>query len=87
MLKTLDARFAAQGTKWLTGDSCTAADIWLFWFIPFFVSGFMDGVPSDAIDCLTNLLKVVRAVGGLPDVAAYYKGREDTLYGIYAKMN
>lgn len=71
----------SKGALHAVGNSLTIADIKLFWFACFVVSGFLDGVPAYALDEHENLQAVRKTVGNLPEVKAHYERRAALSFG------
>ena len=70
----LDSRLA--GKKYAVGDSLTVADLVIFTYAQFLVSGFLDGVPSDALVSFKNLAAHKAVVANHPKVKEYYASAE-----------
>ncbi|KAJ8611312.1 hypothetical protein CTAYLR_006620 [Chrysophaeum taylorii] len=51
----------------------TLADVWCFFFFKLLKCGFLEGIPVKALDRHTNLSKVERRIGDMPQVKAYYR--------------
>ena len=73
-LSFLDSRLA--GKKYAVGDSLTVADLVIFTHVHFLVSGFLDGIPSDALVSFKNLAAHKAVVANHPKVKEYYASAE-----------
>ena len=73
-LSFLDSRLA--GKKYAVGDSLTVADLSLFVSVNVLVSGFFDGIPSDALSPFKNLAAHKAVVANHPKVKEYYASAE-----------
>ena len=70
----LDSRLA--GKKYAVGDSLTVADLSVFTAVHFLVSGFFEGIPSDALVSFKNLAAHKAVVANHPKVKEYYASAE-----------
>ena len=75
----------------MVGGATTLADVWLFVVVNQFRAGWMDGVPADGwMEQLPKLQAVVKTVGAVPELKAYYEKGADTefngkkLYEVFA---
>lgn len=76
ILRKIDAFVGAHGRDGhAVGGSLTIADLKVFWFVCFAVSGFFEGVPACALDEYAHLQRVRSTVGRVPAIKAYYERR------------
>ena len=88
-LKRLEGLIGEGGH--MVGGATTLADVWLFVVVNQFRAGWMDGVPADGwMEQLPKLQAVVKTVGAVPELKAYYEKGADTefngkkLYEVFA---
>lgn len=61
------------------GDSLTVADLFVYCTVNNLVSGFFDGIPSDAIDGFDGLTKLRKAVRSNPTVCEWYDNLDSSI--------
>lgn len=71
---------------WCVGEEMTLADLYVFWFLRFLVSGFLDGVPKDCFEKFSKLQAIAKKVGDLPQLKEYYaKKSAHPMYAAFQK--
>ena len=77
LLAKVDAWIASNGSNgFAVGSELTMADIVVFVYACNLSSGFFDGVPKEAIEKHQNIQAVVKTVGAIDQVKAWYTKRE-----------
>ena len=61
------------------GESMTIADLFIYCSCSFFLSGFFDGVPADAIDSFEKLAKLRKAVRSHDSVCKWYDNLDSSI--------
>jgi len=64
-----------MGDGFAVGGVFTLADVWTYFMVMFFRSGFLDGVPADFVDKHPKMKAVAARVAANPEVKAYVESK------------
>uniref|UniRef100_A0A7S2BN24 GST C-terminal domain-containing protein n=1 Tax=Octactis speculum TaxID=3111310 RepID=A0A7S2BN24_9STRA len=71
--RQVEAQIADDKGHMLQGDAFTLADVWAFYQVNMFRSGFLDGIPTEGwLEDFPKLKAVVDRMAAVPELKAYY---------------